>query len=157
MITKADVLTLLVDIENTKNLSVNNYIEKLLTSDNIPNEVLKFIIDNKDLEIVNFYEMLRIKHNKNKSPLYLNIIRGEESKQDIITTLSCLLLQIILYSNKLESKTEFLKQARAEEITRVLNEYFNNQNLEGCIKLINLIRADLMILEYLTGRRKLKN
>jgi hypothetical protein len=157
MITKADVLTLLVDIENTKNLSVNNYIEKLLTSEGIPNEILKFIIDNKDLEIVNFYEMLRIKHNKNKSPLYLNIIRGEEAKQDIITTLSCLLLQIILYSNKLESKTEFLRQARVEEITRVLNEYFNDQDLEGCIKLINLIKADLMVLEYLTGRRKLEN
>ena len=43
--------------------------------------------------------------------------------KDVLTTLSSLLTQILLYNNKLESQSTFLKEVRAEEITRVLSNY----------------------------------
>ena len=105
--------------------------KKLLSSKEIPLDTLKFISDNRGIEVANFYEMLRKKHNQKKSPLYLNIVKEVSTLDDVITTLVCLLTQITLYSNKLDNKDSFLKEVRAEEITRVLNEYFKDKTMKG--------------------------
>ena len=99
--------------------------------------------------------MLRVRYNKKKTPLYKNILK-ENSDTEITTILACLLTQIVLYSKKLESKELFLKEIRAEEIARVLQSYFETDDLEQCKKLLHLIKADLMVLEYLNGKRTLK-
>jgi hypothetical protein len=99
--------------------------------------------------------MLRKKHNQKKSPLYLNIVKEVSTLDDVITTLVCLLTQITLYSNKLDNKDSFLKEVRAEEITRVLNEYFKEGTYDTCIALLKIIKSDLLVLEYIAGRRDL--
>ena len=154
MITKNDCLTILVSLED-KGVDINKPMKKLVTSKEIPLEVLKFILDNKGIEVANFYEMLRKKHNQKKSPLYLNIVKEITDTDEIITTLSCLLVQITLYSRKLTAnKKIFERETRAEEITRVLNDYYNTGDLTQCLTLLRLLKTDLLVLEHISGRRE---
>ena len=157
MITKNDCLSILVRLEDSGVANIDTYMRKLLVSREIPLEVLKFISDNRGLEISKFYEMIRKNHNKNKSPLYTNIVREQSEVKDVTITLSCLLTQILLYGNKLEQPEIFFKEARADEITRVLNEYFQTGFSENCNNLLKVIKSDLLVLEYIAGRRELLN
>ena len=155
MITKNDCLSILVHLEDSGVANIDPYMRKLLVSREIPVEVLKFISDNRGLEISNFYEMLRKNHNKKKSPLYTNIVREQTEEKAVVTTLSCLLTQILLYGAKLSTPELFFKEARAEEITRVLNSYFKTEVYDECITLLKLIKSDLLVLEYIAGRREI--
>ncbi len=154
MITKNDCLTILVALED-KGIDINKPMKKLITSKEIPMDVLKFILDNRGIEVANFYEMLRKKHNQKKSPLYHNIVKEITDTDEIITTLACLLVQIILYSNRLTTNREiFQREVRAEEITRVLNNYYSTGEFDQCLALIKLLKTDLIVLEHISGRRE---
>ena len=154
MITKNDCLTVLVALED-KGLDINQPMKKLVTSKEVPLEVLKFILDNRGIEVANFYEMLRKKHNDKKSPLYHNIVKDITDPEEVITTLACLLVQITLYSKKLQTNKEiFKREVRAEEITRVLNNYYATGTLDNCLALLRLLKADLLVLEHISGRRE---
>ena len=153
MITKNDCLTLLVSLED-RGVNIDQQMKKLLVAKEVPIEILKFILDNRGIEVANFYELLRKKHNHKKSPLYHNILKEIEDPEELITTLACLLVQITLYSNKLPVNREiFQREVRAEEITRVLNNYYMTGALDQCIALIKLLKADLVVLEHISGRR----
>lgn len=157
MITKNDCLSILVKLEDSGVKNIDTYMRKLLVSREIPLEVLKFISENRGLEISKFYEMLRKNHNKKKSPLYTNIVREITDPTEAVITLSCLLTQILLYGKKLNKAELFFKEARSEEISRVLNEYFKTGLYEDCLNLLKVIRSDLLVLEYIAGRRELLN
>lgn len=154
MITKDDCMSILLKLED-QGININSIMRKLVIAKDIPLDVLQFIAQNRGVEALNFYEMLRVRYNKKKTPLYKNILK-ENSDAEITTILACLLTQIVLYSKKLESKDLFLKEIRAEEIARVLQTYFETDDLGQCKKLLHLIKADLMVLEYLNGKRTLK-
>lgn len=155
MITKNDCLTILVSLEDS-GIDINQPMKRLVTSREIPMDVLKFILEHRGIEVANFYEMLRKKHNQNKSPLYHNIVKDITDPDDIIVTLACLLMQITLYSNKLTTNKEiFQREIRAEEITRVLNDYYSTGSLEQCIALLKLLKTDLLVLEHISGRREI--
>lgn len=157
MITKNDCLTILVALED-KGINIDKPMRKLVTTKDIPMEVLKFILDNRGIEVANFYEMLRKKHNQKKSPLYHNIVKDIDDVDEVITTLACLLVQIALYSKKLPTNREiFQREVRAEEITRVLNNYYSTREFDQCLALIKLLKADLLVLEYISGRREALN
>jgi hypothetical protein len=154
MITKNDCLTILVSLED-KGINIDRPMKKLITSKEIPMDVLKFILDNRGIEVANFYEMLRKKHNQKKSPLYHNIVKDITDVDEIITTLACLLVQITLYSKKLQSNRDiFQREIRAEEITRVLNDFYTTGEFNQCIALIKLLKSDLLVLEHISGRRE---
>ena len=154
MITKNDCLTLLVSLED-KGVNINNPMKRLITSKDIPLDVLKFILEHRGIEVANFYEMLRKKHNQKKSPLYHNIVKEVTDTDELITTLTCLLVQIALYGKKLEANREiFQREVRAEEITRVLNHYYNTGEFDQCLALIKLLKTDLFVLEHISGRRE---
>jgi len=155
MITKNDCLSILAKLDESGVQGVNPYMKKLLVSRSIPLEVLKFISDNRGLEVSHFYEMLRKSHNQKKSPLYTNILKEIDDPQEVITTLSCFLTQILLYGKKLDNRDQFFREVRAEEVTRVLNNYFNTGLYEECLSLIKLLKSDLLVLEYIAGRREL--
>ena len=155
MITKNDCLAILVNLED-RGLNINPVMKKLITSREIPIEVLKFILDNRGIEVANFYEMLRKKHNDKKSPLYYNIVKDITEPEEVITTLACLLVQINLYSKKLTSNKEiFQREVRAEEITRVLNNYYATGTFDQSVALLKLLKTDLVVLEHISGRREL--
>lgn len=153
MLTKSDCLSILVKMEDA-GIDIKNNMKELLISKDIPTRVLEFIVKNKWIEAGNFYEMLRKKHNQKKSPLYLNILKDIESEEHCLTTLVCLLVQINLYSNKLErDKDLFLNEIRAEEISKVIHEYYATKDSSNCFSLLKLIKTDLLVLECLAGRR----
>lgn len=155
MITKNDCLSILTKLDESGVSGVNSYVRKLVVARDIPLEVLKFISDNRGLEVSKFYEMLRKSHNQKKSPLYTNILKEIKDPQEVVTTLSCLLTQILLYGKKLENKDQFFREVRAEELTRVLNNYFKTGLYEECLHLIKVLKSDLLVLEYIAGRREL--
>ena len=149
MLTKEDLLLLLDEIEQ-RGVDTHNYSYKLMLDDKIPRDILKFVNDNRPLEITAFYEMLRQNHNKRKTPLYKNLVKGEfDSPQEALITLASLHLQILLYAKNLQEDTLFLKHSRAGEITQVLNNYYKNYDLIPCLKLLKLIRNDLKCFELL--------
>ena len=155
MITKNDCLSILTKLDESGVGGVNSYMRKLLVSREIPLDVLRFISENRGLEVSHFYEMLRKSHNQKKSPLYTNILKEIDDPQEAVTTLSCLLTQILLYGKKLENRDQFFREVRAEELTRVLNNYFKTGLYEECLNIIKVIKADLLVLEYIAGRRDL--
>jgi hypothetical protein len=146
-------MTILVAIED-KGVNIDSQMKKLLTSKEIPIDTLKFILDNRGIEVANFYEMLRKKHNQKKSPLYHNIVKEITDPEEVITTLACLLVQITLYSKNLPANKEiFQREVRAEEISRVLNNYYATGMLDSSLALIKLLKSDLLVLEHIGGRR----
>lgn len=123
-------------------------------SDSIPVNVIKFINDNRPLEITKFYEQLRKSYNAKRSSLYSNIVKEIKDPStvnplDVLTTLSSLNLQILLFAKHLEGKkaTMFLSHSRGEEITRVLNNYYTTYDLEPCVKLLELVRSDCKVFQ----------
>lgn len=153
MITKNDILLLLTELQES-GADVNTYFTKAITAPNVSLEVLKFINDQRQLDVAAFYELLRKNYNSKKSPLYKNIVKEDMDKPDeVLTTLAALNLQILLFAKKLDDDKMFLKHSRAEEITRVLNNYYKTYDLLPCLKLVKLIKADLVAFETVAGRR----
>lgn len=149
MLTKNDLILLLTDIE-AKGINVDKYITKLMTTDNISFEVLDFINKNRAIDVHDFYTLIRQNYNKNKSPLYKNLVKEKfDDASDVLITLSVLNLQINLFAKKLEDNKMFLKQSRADEIASVLTNYYKTYELIPCLKLLKLIKADLKAFEKL--------
>src|SRR5574344_2155128 len=99
MITKNDCLLLLTELEQS-GVKVDEQINTLIKSDGVPLNVLKFINDNRHLDVANFYEQIRKSYNSKKSSLYINIVKEIEEPDKVITTLSAMLTQEFLYSRK---------------------------------------------------------
>lgn len=146
MITKNDCYLLLAEL-NALGVDTSIPIKELSASGNLPISVIKFINDNRQLDLTSFYEKIRRSYNNKKSTLYINIMKEIEQPQDVLTTLSSLLNQILIYNKNAENKQLFLRHSRANEITKVLNCYFKDYDLTNCVKLIKLIKADIKALE----------
>lgn len=146
MITKNDCILLLTDLQNN-GVDTTPQMRKLLSTPDINLEVIKFINDSRQLDVSRFYEHLRHNYNHKKSKLYINIVKEVENPADVLTTLSSMLTQILLYSNKCNDREMFLKHSRAEEISMVLTKYFKQYDLTACLQLLRLIKIDLKALE----------
>lgn len=148
-ITKQDCLLLLTELQD-EGIECKTQLTTLLKSDSPSIEILKFINDNKQLDVVAFYEKLRKSYNQKKSKLYINIVKENfDEPKDILTTLGSLNLQILLYNKQVENSTIFLKFVRFEEITKCLYNYAKTGDIIPCIKLLQLVKADLKILDYI--------
>lgn len=150
MIAKSDIILLLTELQN-KGIDVKNEMNLVLTSQTIPLEALKKINDNRSLDVLKFYEKIRKSYNNKRSKLYINIMRSDENTigdpRTIVTTLSALLNQILQY--KPEDIALFYKHARANEIVKVLEIYFNTYNLEPARKLLEITKADIKALDMI--------
>lgn len=147
MITRTDCLLLLNDLENS-GVDTTAMKQEIVKSNNISMNVLKFIHSHKEMEVIKFYEKLRKNYNSKKSKLYKQIVQVDEKEpKDVLVTLSSLLTQILLYSKDLTDKQLFLKHSRAEEISKVLNNYFKTFDIRLCISVLTLVKADLKALE----------
>lgn len=146
MISKNDLLLLLADIKS-KGIDTQEETTKLLTSNTIPLDVVKFINDNRQLDLLKFYEKIRKSYNSKKSNLYINIVKEIEDTNEVLTTLSAMLTQLLLFSKTVENKQMFLRHARANDICKVLGLYFTNYDLTNCLKLLRIIKADIKALE----------
>ena len=146
MITKNDCYLLLSEL-NENGLDTSSAIKDLMSSNSPSLEVIKFINDNRQLDLTLFYEKLRKSYNNKKSKLYINIVKEIEQPQDVLITLSSLLTQILLFAKDVEDRQMFLRHSRADEITKVLTNYFKDFDLTKCVKLIKLFKIDIKALE----------
>ncbi len=146
MISKNDCLLLLADIKN-KGIDTTEPLKELLNSNTLPLSVIKFINENRQLDLAAFYEKIRKNYNKKKSSLYINIVKEIEEPNEVLVTLSAMLTQILLFSKNVENKQMFLKHARANDISKILTLYFTNYDLTNCLKLMRIIKADIKALE----------
>lgn len=147
MITRTDCLLLLNELENS-GVDTTQVKQQIITSNDISLDVLEFINRHKQIEVLKFYEKLRTNYNHKKSKLYKQIVQVDEKEpKDVLITLSSLLTQILLYSKELTDKQLFLKHSRAEEISKVLNNYFRTFDIRLCISMLKLVKADLKALE----------
>ena len=151
MITKTDCILLLTE-QQENGIDVSNMLNTLIKQQEPSIEVIKFINDNRQLDLSRFYDKIRKSYNNKKSNLYINIVKEIEEPNQVIITLSSMLTQILLFSKGAENKQLFLKHARAQEISLVLFNYFKNYDITNCIKLLKLIKADLKVIEFINGR-----
>lgn len=151
MITKTDCILLLTE-QQENGIDVSNMLNTLIKQQEPSIEVIKFINDNRQLDLSKFYEKIRKSYNNKRSNLYINIVKEIEDPNEVVITLSAMLTQILLFGKEAENKQLFLKHARAEEISLVLFNYFKNYDITNCIKLLKLIKADLKVVEFINGR-----
>lgn len=149
MITKTDLLLLLSDMEDGK-----EYINKVLSSPDIPMDVVKYINNKRELDVSAFYTHIRKSYNQKKSKLYIQIMKGTEDINEAVTTLASLQLQLLLFSKKVNDKSLFLKNARAQEICNVLMRYYQNFDGINCFKLLRYVKADIIAFEVLNEHRE---
>ena len=72
-----------------------------------------------------------------------------EDPNEVLTTLSAMLNQILLFSKKVDDKQMFLKHSRALEIAKVLTLYFQTYDLTNAQQLLRLIKIDIKAFEEL--------
>lgn len=145
MITKNDIIILLTDLQE-KGLDVSTYLSNTLKN-GVSISTIQFINSNRQLDLYKFYEKIRKSYNQKHSNLYINIVKEINDINKVLITLSALETQILIFSKNVEDREMFLRHSRALEISKVLSNYFINYDSKPCIKLIQLIKADLKCLQ----------
>lgn len=155
MLQTNDLILLLAELDDDGDGEANEYIRQALGSDTLPLQALKYVNSKRQLDVVAFYERMRKNHNEKRSPLYKNVMSDEIDANVALTTLHAFLLQVSLFGSKLEgeSKTQFFKHVRAAEVADVLSSYYRDYDVSSVMKLLRLIKADVMAFEYVNGRR----
>ena len=149
MLKKNDLILLLTQLQES-GVDVTTQLKQVVVSSDVSKliNVIKFINDNRQLDVTGFYEQLRKSYNNKRSSLYINLVREEpKDPTEVLITLSSLNLQILLYAKHLDNPQMFLAHSRAEEITRVLNNYYKTYDLKPVLLLRDLIRSDLKVFE----------
>lgn len=146
MLTKTDLILILTEMQD-KGAEVTDQIKKVATSPHIPLDVVKYINDNRQMDVAKFYEQIRKNYNNKRSDLYKNIVKEDIDPKEVIVTLSAFALQVVLYSKHTEDEQMFFKHSRVEEVTRVLNNYYKNFDITSAMKLLKLIKVDLKAFE----------
>lgn len=147
MIKKNDLLLLLAELQAKGNTEATKLITRLYKTTSIPLDIIKYINDNREFDIAQFYEKLRKSYNNKRSDLYINIVKEIDDINEVLTTLASYNLQVLLFAKKLDNKDLFYRNSRVEEVTRVLNNYYKTYNIEDCYKILSLIKADIKLFE----------
>lgn len=149
MITKNDCILLLTEIQKQGDVDVKSQLVKQIKSEEVLPDIIQFINKNRQMDLSKFYEKVRKSYNNKKSQLYINIVRDldENKPQEVLTTLASLNLQLLLYSKDATNYQMFLRAARMEEINKCLLNYSKTYDIIPCIKLLQILKADLKCLE----------
>ena len=145
-ISRQDCFSLLFDL-GENGVDTPNAVKELSRSNDIPIEVIKFINDNRQMDLARFYEKIRKSYNDKKSMLYKNIVTETEDTNTVLTTLSAMTVQVLLFSRGLENREQFIRHARLDEIYKVMYNYAKTFDIIPCIKLLRVIKADIKALE----------
>ena len=152
-ITKNDCLVLLSELTD-KGIDCTQYVKQVIKDNGPSVEVLQFINENRELDLTRFYEKLRKSYNSKKSSLYINIMKDLEEPQDVLTTLNSYTLQVLLFSKDVDDKQMFYDFTRLDAVYRCLAYYLKTFELIPCIKVLQLIKADIKVLETCYRNKK---
>lgn len=135
-----------------KGIDTASMMTRALRAPEIDLTVVKFINEHRQFDANAFYEKLRKSYNNKKSMLYKNIVTCDEvdCTETVLTTLAALNLQILLYMKDVEDSKMFMAHTRVQEINEVLLNYSKTYDLVPCIKVLQVIKADLKAFEYIT-------
>lgn len=152
MISRRDCLLLLSEL-SARGVDTEDMLKLAIQSSDVNINVIKFINSNRQLDANAFYEKIRKSYNHKKSTLYKNIVTCDEvdCSSSVLTTLGSLSLQILLFANNVTDKRMFLSHTRFEEITQSLLNYSKTFDLVPCIKVLQIVKADLKAFEYITN------
>ena len=158
MLQKNDLVILLTEMESNGIADASKHIKGLLTGAENILDAVRFVNEHRQLDVAMFYDRIRKNHNEKKSNLYKNIIKDAIEPQEALITLHAFALQSILYSKHVDerSKGMFFKHVRSAEVTEVLNRFYKDYDIDSAMKMLRLIKSDLMAFEYISGRRALK-
>lgn len=147
-ISKIDCLALLNDLEET-GIDTSSMVRKLIKLSEPSIEILKFINDNRQLDLAAFYEKMRKSYNSKRSTLYINLMKDPDVNNisKVLATLNSYALQATLFASSVENKQIFFRFARLQEVYQCLYYYTKTYDLTNCLKLLSLIRADIKVLE----------
>lgn len=146
MVTRRDCFLLLAELQDT-GIDTKKALADLTSAKDVPISVVQFINTNRQLDLAAFYDGLRKNYNNKKSPLYGNIVKEIKDPNEVLTTLSAFLTQALLYSKKANDREMFLRHARVSDITKVLTKYFQDYDLTTCLKLMQVLKADIKALD----------
>lgn len=155
MLTNNDLSILLMDLEDAGAEGASKMLARTLGRPGVDFEALRYVTARRQLDVAGFYGRMRKNCNEKRSDLYKNIVKGEWDADKALSTLHAFALQAFLYSRHVpeESKQMFFRHVRAEEVSRVLHDYYASYDLAGVLKMLSLIKADLMAFEAAEGRR----
>ena len=150
MITRRDCLLLLSELA-AKGIDTDDMVKLTLRSNDVNFDVIKYINSHRQLDANMFYEKIRKSYNHKKSVLYKNIVTCDEvdCSDTVLTTLAALNLQILLFVKNVSDVTMFLSHTRFEEINQAMLNYSRTYDLVPCIKVLQIIKADLKAFEYM--------
>lgn len=150
MITKRDCILLLSELAE-KGIDTTSMMNRALKAPEIDLTVVKFINEHRQFDANAFYEKLRKSYNDKRSMLYKNIVTCDEvdCTETVLTTLAALNLQILLYMKDVDDSKMFMSHTRVQEINEVLLNYSKTYDLVPCIKVLQVIKADLKAFEYI--------
>lgn len=150
MITKRDCILLLSELAE-RGIDTSLMMNKALRAPEIDLDVVKFINEHRQFDANAFYEKLRKSYNNKRSMLYKNIVTCDEvdCTETVLTTLAALNLQILLYMKDVDDSKMFMSHTRVQEINEVLLNYSKTYDLVPCIKVLQVIKADLKAFEYI--------
>ena len=150
MITKRDCILLLSELAE-RGIDTSLMMNKALRAPEIDLDVVKFINEHRQFDANSFYEKLRKSYNNKRSMLYKNIVTCDEvdCTETVLTTLAALNLQILLYMKDVDDSKMFMSHTRVQEINEVLLNYSKTYDLVPCIKVLQVIKADLKAFEYI--------
>jgi hypothetical protein len=147
MLRKNDLILLLTRMQDA-GVDASAQIRKVISSKDIPMDVVKFINDSRQMDVTRFYEQIRKSYNEKRSSLYINLVREDlMDPKDALTTLASFNLQVLLFARHLDNPAMFLSHSRAEEVTRVLNNYYRTYDLTPVMAVRALIKSDLKAFE----------
>lgn len=151
MISRRDCILLLSELSG-RGIDTAPMLNRALKNSEVDISVVKFINSHRPFDANLFYEKLRKSYNHKKSNLYRNIVTCDEvdCSDSVLTTLAALNLQILLYMNNVEDTKMFMSHTRFEEINQVLLNYSRTYDLVPCIKVLQIIKADLKAFEYIS-------
>ena len=150
MITRRDCLLLLSEL-SARGINTDAMMRQALKSQDPDISVIKFINDHRQFDANAFYEKIRKSYNHKKSNLYKNIVTCDEvdCSATVLTTLAALNLQILLFADNVSDTKMFLNHTRFEEINQALLNYSKTFDLVPCIKVLQIVKADLKAFEYI--------
>lgn len=134
-----------------RGIDTTSMMNRALKAPEIDLTVVKFINEHRQFDANAFYEKLRKSYNNKRSMLYKNIVTCDEvdCTETVLTTLAALNLQILLYMKDVDDSKMFMSHTRVQEINEVLLNYSKTYDLVPCIKVLQVIKADLKAFEYI--------
>lgn len=70
-----------------------------------------------------------------------------EDPKKVLTTLSALVTQILLFAEKSKYKNIFIRHSKLNEILKALEQYSDSQTLIPCVEIIKELKQDIKQIE----------